>query len=47
MPGAAFNLRMPDPLKARVREAARENKRSINSEIIYRLQRSFEAYKNY
>jgi hypothetical protein len=37
-----FGLRMPTELKARVDEAAAANGRSINSEILDRLSRSFD-----
>lgn len=37
-----FGLRMPPELKSRVEDAAKENKRSLNTEITYRLQQSFE-----
>lgn len=36
-----FNLRIPFELKARVEEAAKENKRSATAEIIARLEASF------
>lgn len=35
-------LRLPKELHARIREAAEENGRSFNSEIIERLKRSFQ-----
>jgi Arc-like DNA binding domain len=38
-----FGLRMPAELKARVDAAAVKNGRSINAEVIARLQESFEA----
>jgi uncharacterized coiled-coil protein SlyX len=37
-----FGLRMQPDLKARVEQAAAENNRSLNSEIVDRLERSFE-----
>lgn len=37
-----FNVRIPAELKQAIEEAAKENNRSINSEIVYRLQQSFE-----
>lgn len=36
-----FRLRIPEDLKRRVTEAADSNKRSINAEIIARLEHSF------
>ena len=36
-----FGLRMPDELKARIQKAAQTNHRSMNAEIIARLERSF------
>lgn len=38
-----FGLRMPAELKSRVDAAAVSNKRSINAEVIARLQQSFEG----
>jgi len=37
-----FNLRLPQLLKNRIDEAAQTNTRSINSEIVARLEKSFE-----
>lgn len=37
------NIRMPAELKASLEEASADSKRSLNAEIIARLQRSFEA----
>jgi Arc-like DNA binding domain len=36
----AFNLRMPNDLKAQLRAEAEANGRSLNSEIVYRLRMS-------
>lgn len=36
-----FNIRMPQELKDSIVSAAKENGRSINSEIVFRLQKSF------
>ena len=36
-----FGVRMPHELKAKIEEAAKLAGRSINSEIVYRLQQSF------
>lgn len=38
-----FGLRMPTELKNRVDQAAADNGRSINSEVLDRLNRSFES----
>jgi hypothetical protein len=38
-----FRLRIPAALKARIEEAAHAKKRSINAEIVDRLDRSFAA----
>lgn len=38
-----FNLRLSAELKSMIEEAAKENNRSINSEIVYRLQQSFDG----
>lgn len=37
-----FNLRFPDGMRERIRAAAEENGRSMNAEIIYRLQTTLE-----
>ena len=37
-----FNVRMPADLKEKIEEAAKKNGRSMNAEIVYRLQRSIE-----
>ena len=41
----AFNLRLPATLKDTLEAAARANGRSLNAEIVWRLQRSLETYK--
>ena len=38
-----FGLRIPPDLKDRIKESARINGRSINSEIVHRLLFSFDA----
>ena len=37
-----FMFRMPPSLKARVEEAARGSGRSINAELLHRIERSFQ-----
>jgi len=37
-----FNVRMPADLKEKIEEAAKENGRSMNAEIVYRLQQSLD-----
>lgn len=37
---APFGLRMPEVLRARVKEMAEENRRSMNSEIVFLLERA-------
>lgn len=37
-----FQIRMPDGLRDKIRAAAEENKRSMNTEIIARLEESFD-----
>ena len=37
-----FNVRMPADLKEKIEEAAKKNGRSMNAEIVYRLQQSIE-----
>lgn len=39
---APFGVRMPPELKARIQAAAEASNRSMNAEIIYRLQMTFE-----
>ena len=41
----AFNLRLSEDLNQKLREAAEQNKRSLNAEINYRLQASFGSYR--
>lgn len=38
-----FKLRIPPALKAQIDQAAAENRRSLNAEIVARLEESFEA----
>lgn len=38
-----INLRAPDGLHARLKEAAAKNGRSLNAELVFRLQASFET----
>ena len=38
-------IRPPAPLKERLLQAAKENGRTLNQEVIRRLQRSFEGYR--
>lgn len=38
-----INLRAPDGLHERIKEAAMRSGRSINSELVHRLEASFEA----
>lgn len=40
-----FNLRLPEELRRRLDECANENNRSLNQEIINRLRRSLEGWK--
>ena len=37
-----FNVRMPADLKEKIEDAAKKNGRSMNAEIVYRLQQSIE-----
>lgn len=39
-----FNLRLPDGMRDRIAAIAKENGRSMNSEIVYRLQTTLEMY---
>jgi predicted HicB family RNase H-like nuclease len=42
----AFNLRMPPAVRARLEEAAEQNSRSLNAEIVHRLRVSLlEGYR--
>lgn len=36
-----FRLRIPSDIKARAEEAARKSRRSLNSEIVYQLEKVF------
>lgn len=40
---APFGLRMPDALRDRIRDAAGRNRRSMNSEIVFHLERALPA----
>lgn len=40
-----FKLRMPPALRAQVEQAAKEARRSLNSEIVLRLESSFAQLK--
>ena len=42
---AQFKLRMPAALRAQVEQAAKEARRSLNAEIILRLEASFAQVK--
>jgi len=42
-----INLRVPQELKDKITSAAQENNRSINAEINYRLEQSFEPLDGY
>ena len=37
-----FGVRMPSALKAKIKEAAKQNRHSMNAEIVGRLESSFE-----
>lgn len=39
--GTQFNLRMPPPLRERLNEAAKRNRRSATAEALVRLEESF------
>jgi len=41
----AFNLRLPAELRAALERCAQENQRSLNAEIIWRLRRSIDLYR--
>ena len=40
-----FSLRLDDSLYERLRQAAKDNHRSINAEVVYRLLRSLDGYQ--
>lgn len=40
---APYPLRMPDPMREKLQEAAHQNHRSMNAEIVARLEESFKA----
>jgi hypothetical protein len=40
---APFGLRMPSPLRTLVEHGAAANRRSMNSEIIFRLEQSYQS----
>ncbi len=43
MADVQFNLRIPEELKDRVKDAAKESGRSINAEAQYRLEQTFNT----
>ena len=42
---AQYNLRWPEGLKEKVAQSAKEHNRSMNADIVARLEQSFEAKK--
>lgn len=38
-----MNIRLPDGLRGRIKEASAKNRRSMNAELVARLEASFEA----
>lgn len=38
-----FIIRLPDGMREQIAQAAKENERTMNAEIIYRLKRSFHT----
>ena len=40
--GVAYNLRLPQELKDKIAESAKELNRSMNADIVARLEQSFE-----
>lgn len=42
----AYTLRIPSELKAKVQESAKEHNRSMNADIVARLEKSFEPQIN-
>jgi len=41
-----MKLRVPTELKKRLEDAARRQHRSLNNEMVIRLQRSFDGYRS-
>ncbi len=44
--GVAYNLRLPQELKDKIAESAKELNRSMNADIVARLEKSFESEIN-
>lgn len=42
--GVAYNLRLPPELKDKIAESAKELNRSMNADIVARLEQSFEKH---
>lgn len=42
---AQYNLRWPDELKEKIAQSAKEHNRSMNADIVARLENSFESNK--
>ncbi len=43
---AQYNLRWPDELKEKIAQSAKEHNRSMNADIVARLEKSFEPELN-
>ena len=44
--GIAYNLRLPPELKEKIQESAKQLNRSMNADIVARLEQSFEHQEN-
>lgn len=44
--GIAYNLRLPPELKEKIQESAKQLNRSMNADIVARLEESFEQDQN-
>ena len=45
MSGKPLGVRLPEGVKEEIRQAAAANRRSLNAEIVFRLERSIETQK--
>lgn len=44
--GVAYNLRLPPELKEKIAESAKEHNRSMNADIVARIEQSFSSSHN-
>jgi hypothetical protein len=45
MTAKPLGVRLPEDVKAEIKQAATENRRSLNAEIVFRLEKSIQTKK--